>query len=125
MKHMHGEDPEGDGNRNVSPVVCCFAVLAVFYFTMFVPRPLMCDTWICTIAECFVIDVMGKNGVVLNGTLLEAGKTSVPLKSQSLLQIGADVTFYFLLPKRLSLVFNEPGQKRERYVLLFFDLVDD
>ena len=48
---------------------------------------------------CFELEVYGKNGVTVNGELLEPGMDPVPLRSQTYIQVANDVSFFFLLPK--------------------------
>jgi hypothetical protein len=45
------------------------------------------------------MEVLGKNGVKVDGVEHKQGDAPVPLTSQTMLQIGDGVTFYFLLPK--------------------------
>lgn len=59
----------------------------------------------------FYLLVLGKNGVSVNGTAVSPGDAPVVLDSGSLLQIGNDVSFYFLLPKNLNKVFNKNKKK--------------
>ncbi|WOL11385.1 FHA domain-containing protein FHA2-like [Canna indica] len=47
----------------------------------------------------FALEVLGKNGCLVEGVLHEPGSPPVKLDSQDLLQIG-DKQFYFLLPSR-------------------------
>ncbi|KAL4856048.1 60S ribosomal protein L35a-3 [Chlorella vulgaris] len=47
----------------------------------------------------FEMEVLGKNGVKVDGVEHKQGDAPVPLASQTMLQIGDGVTFYFLLPK--------------------------
>ena len=60
----------------------------------------------------FYLVVLGKNGVSVNGTLVSPGDAPVVLESKSLLEIGHDVSFHFLLPKKLSKVFR--GKKSHK-----------
>ena len=50
--------------------------------------------------------LLGKNGVTVDGVTLEAGSDPVPLPSQAYIQIGAEVAFYFLLPKDPEAMFR-------------------
>ncbi|KAG7674515.1 hypothetical protein Ndes2526B_g05250 [Nannochloris sp. 'desiccata'] len=52
----------------------------------------------------FELIVLGRNGVMVDGSLYEPEYGPVPLRSKALLQIG-DTSFYFLLPKKLSKLF--------------------
>lgn len=53
----------------------------------------------------FFLEVMGKNGVTVDGHVVSPGDAPVRLRSQACLQIGGDITFHFLLPKDLATVF--------------------
>ncbi|CAI5949385.1 unnamed protein product [Closterium sp. NIES-65] len=50
-------------------------------------------------AREFRLEVLGKNGVYVDGQSKSSGSDPIPLKSQQLLQVG-DKRFYFLLPAR-------------------------
>ena len=68
-------------------------------------------------AERFELEVLGKNGVKVNGVEHKPGgagaaPTRVPLHSQSHLQIGDSLSFYFLLPKDPREVAKE-GRRRK------------
>jgi hypothetical protein len=52
---------------------------------------------------------------VVDGKLVEAADPPVPLSSQSCLQIGSDVLFYFVLPMKMSKVFRSAKRKSIRY----------
>lgn len=67
--------------------------------------------------EAFMLTVLGKNGVVVDGKLVEPGHDPVALHSQTKLQIGSELAFYFLLPKKLSKVFRSV-HKRKRCVVI-------
>lgn len=45
------------------------------------------------------VEVLGKNGVAVDGATFLPGDANIPLHSKALLQIGQDVSFHFLLPK--------------------------
>lgn len=76
------------------------------------PPPTFAQSRVHFPAEQFELEVLGKNGVVVDGVLHEPGATNVVLKSRAFLQIGTEVSFYFLLPKKLSKMFRVPKRKR-------------
>jgi hypothetical protein len=57
----------------------------------------------------FALEVLGKNGCLVEGVLHEPGSAPVKLDSQDLLQMG-DAQFYFLLPSRS--VFDTDAPRR-------------
>lgn len=65
----------------------------------------------------FMLEVLGKNGVLVNGDLKAQGSPPAPLVSQDLLQVG-DRKFYFLLPappkERTSERPKATGGKRKK-----------
>jgi pSer/pThr/pTyr-binding forkhead associated (FHA) protein len=65
----------------------------------------------------FFLEVMGKNGVTVDGHVVSPGDPPVRLKSQARLQIGGDVTFYFLLPKNLAKVFPSSKPREDKSLL--------
>ena len=60
----------------------------------------------------FYLVVMGKNGVSVNGKTVSPGDAPVLLESKSLLEIGNEVSFHFLLPKSLGKVFKKKVDAR-------------
>lgn len=51
------------------------------------------------LAEQWQLEVLGKNGVAVNGVTHLPSNSHVTLHSKSLIQIGQEVSFHFLLPK--------------------------
>ena len=64
-----------------------------------------------------MLQVVGKNGIVVDGKLVEANNPPVPLVSRSCMQIGSDVLFYFVLPMKLSKVFRS-AKRKSRYAVV-------
>jgi pSer/pThr/pTyr-binding forkhead associated (FHA) protein len=60
----------------------------------------------------FELSVLGKNGVTVDGVTKTSADDPVALRSQSVLQIGPDITLYFLLPKDPTAIF--PGIKKRK-----------
>lgn len=54
----------------------------------------------------FFLLVLGKNGVMVDNIPYGPQAEPIRLRSQSRIQIGSDVSLHFLLPKKLSRVFN-------------------
>jgi hypothetical protein len=59
----------------------------------------------------FELEVLGKNGVQIDGELVEPGSLPQPLHSQAFVQVANDVAFHFLLPQKLSKLFPEQEQQ--------------
>jgi len=72
---------------------------------------------LCLFTGQFMLQVVGKNGIVVDGKLVEANNPPVPLVSQSCMQIGSDVLFYFVLPMKLSKVFRS-AKRKSRYAVV-------
>lgn len=58
------------------------------------------------------MQLLGKNGVTVDSVAHEPGGDPVPLHSQAFVQIGTEVSFYFLLPKNLDDMFNPPLKRK-------------
>lgn len=56
--------------------------------------------------------LLGKNGVTVDGVAYEPGSEPVPLSSQAYIQIGAEVAFYFLLPKDPDAIFRTTRKRK-------------
>jgi hypothetical protein len=88
-------------NTNLSPLRSLSSLPSLLLLTCYF------SPFFSIFTDRFELIVLGRNGVTVDGALYQPESGAVPLKSKALLQIG-DVSFYFLLPKKLSKLFTTP-----------------